>query len=400
VGARASGPEIVFHRFEIPVTYEEYGEVKNQTVIYCGQYWEEDKAFHTYYEDSGMPDTVTMMQDGSGHEWWLELYLEPGYLMGDPAYADFYADGMPMPTIGYYDEEWNTHNGVMEAEILGIKLIGCEYPEPIENKVVDKGVELDHKAIGVLLAFAFVILLLGIVLVKKEDGVVYQKCDKKALLLNWIIGVFALPLLFSLGDGWDLLLDRPGNTLLAALMAPVTVLGICASVVLRRKGKSLLGMVVQFVGLLLFIYLLFANVLISFGLYLIFPLAGIAVGIWLVVRAKKGETAVPTVLDKVSWVTNIIMIPVYFILSILMLLMASITEATYGAGIVQEFFARIFSCIIAATPIYCGIALGMSVALRKKGRSRAGFFIQFAGFIGIILLVLIDMIPWISITIN
>ena len=73
VGARASGPEIVFHRFEIPVTYEEYGEVKNQTVIYCGQYWEEDKAFHTYYEDSGMPDTVTMMQDGSGHELWLEL---------------------------------------------------------------------------------------------------------------------------------------------------------------------------------------------------------------------------------------------------------------------------------------------------------------------------------------
>jgi hypothetical protein len=159
-------------------------------------------------------------------------------------------------------------------------------------------------------------------------------------------------------------------------------------------------MVVQFVGLLLFIYLLFANVLISFGLYLLFPLAGIAVGIWLVVRAKKGETAVPTVLDKVSWVTNIIMIPVYFIFSMLMLLMASITEASYGSGIVQEIFARIFSCIIAATPIYCGIALGMSVALRKKGRSRAGFFVQFAGFIGIILLVLMDMIPWISITIN
>ena len=400
VGTRVSGPEITYHEFSIPVIFEEYGEVKTQAVTYCGQYWEEDTSFHGYYKDSGMRDVVNMREENGNPIWWFQLQLEPGYLMGDPDYADFYADGMSEPSIGYFDEEWNEHNGVTEAELHGIKLISCEYPEPIQNKIVDKGVKLDHMAIGVLTVLAFVILLLGIVLVKREDGVVYQRRDKAARILNIVIGVVALPILFSLGNEWDLLTGRPVDSILAACMAPLTVLGICASVLLRRKGKSLLGMVVQFIGPLLFLYLITANLLIAFGAYLLFLVAGIAVGILLTVRACKGEASVPTALDRISSVTNIALIPVYSIFSILMLFMAAITDTNYGANSVQEFFALIFSFIIAAAPIYCGIALGMSVSLRKKGRSLAGFLVQFAGFGGIILLLLIDMIPWISITIN
>ena len=400
VGTRVSGPEITYHEFSIPVTYEEYGEVKTQTVTYCGQYWEEDHSFHVYYEDSGLHDTVNMKEENGNAIWWLQLEMEPGYLMGDPAYADFYADGMPEPSIGYFDEEWNEHSGVTEAEPHGIKLIGCEYPEPIENRIVDKGVKLDHMAIGVLTALAFVILLLGIILVKKEAGVVYQSRDKAARILNVAIGVLALPLLFLLGDEWELVVGQPVDSILAALMAPVTVLGICASVILRRKGKSLPGMMVQFAGLLLFLYLITANLLIAFGLYLVFLIAGVAIGILIAVRARKIEAAVPTALDRVSLVINITLIPVYLILSILMMFMALITGTSYGASSVQKIFAEIFSFVIAAAPIYCGIALGLSVSLRRKGRSLAGFLVQFAGFGGILVLVLIDMIPWISITIN
>ena len=400
VGARVSGPEITYHEFSIPVTYQEYGEVKTQTVIYCGQYWEEDHSFHVYYADSGLHDTVTMKEENGNPIWWLQLQLEPGYLMGDPDYADFYADGMPEPTIGFFDEAWNEHTGVTEAEPHGIRLIGCEYPEPIENNIVDKGVKLNHMSIGVLTALAFVILLLGIILVKKEEGVVYQSRDNVARILNLAIGVLALPLLFSLGDGWDLLMGHPVDSILAALMAPVTVLGICASVILRRKGKSLPGMVVQFIGPLLFLYLITANLLIGFGPYLWFLVAGVAVGILLAVRAQKIEPAVPSTLDHVSLAMNITLIPVYFIFSLLMLFMANITRTHYGASSEQVFFAKIFSFIIAAAPIYCGIALGMSVSLRRKGRSLAGFLVQFAGFVGFLVLFLIDMIPWISITLN
>ena len=400
VETRVSGPEITYHEFSIPVTYEEYGEVKTQTVTYCGQYWEEDHSFHVYYEDSGLHDTVNMKEENGNAIWWLQLEMEPGYLMGDPAYADFYADGMPEPSIGYFDEEWNEHSGVTEAEPHGIKLIGCEYPEPIENRIVDKGVKLDHMAIGVLTALAFVILLLGIILVKKEEGVVYQSRDKAARILNVAIGVLALPLLFLLGDEWELVVGQPVDSILAALMAPVTVLGICASVILRRKGKSLPGMMVQFAGLLLFLYLITANLLIAFGLYLVFLVAGVAIGILLAVRARKIEAAVPTALDRVSLVINITLIPVYLIFSVLMLFMALITGTSYGASSLQEIFAEVFSFVIAAAPIYCGIALGLSVSLRRKGRSLAGFLVQFAGFGGILVLVLIDMIPWISITLN
>lgn len=400
VGTRVSGPEITYHEFSIPVTYEEYGEVKTQTVTYCGQYWEEDNSFHAYYEDSGLHDTVNMKEENGNPIWWLQLQLEPGYLMGDPAYADFYADGLPEPAIGYFDEEWNEHNGVTEAEPHGIRLIGCEYPKPIENKIVDKGVKLDHRAIGVLTALAFVILLLGIILVKKEEGVVYQSCDKVARILNLAVGVLTIPLLFSLGDEWDLLTGHPIDSVLAALMAPVTVLGICASVILRRKGKSLPGIAAQFAGLLLFLYLITANLLMGFGAYLLFLVAGVAVGILLAVRSKKAEPVVPTVLDRVSLVTNIVLIPVYSIFSILMIFMAAITDTNYGASAVQEFFALICSFVIAAAPIYCGIALGMSVSLRKKGRSLAGFLVQFMGFGGFLLFLLIGLIPWISISIN
>lgn len=400
MGSKASGPEITLHTFSIPVTYEEHGELKTETVNYWGQYWEEDQSFHVYYEDSGMPDSVIMKEENGNPIWWLQLELEAGYLMGDPAYADFYAGGMPEPRIGYFDEEWNEHSGVMEAEPHGIKLIGVEYPQPIENKIVSKGVKLDHTSVAVLTAAAFVILILGIILVKKEEGVVYQNCDKTARILNLAILVLTLPLLFSLGAEWDLLMEDPVNSILAAFMAPVTVLGICASVLLRRKGKRKLGMAVQFAGLLIFLYLFTANFLIAFGAYLLFPVAGVAVGIWLAVRARKIEAAVPTVLDRISMVTNIVLIPVYTILSLLMLFMAAITSTAYDVGAVQEVLATVLSFVIAATPIYCGIALGMSVSLRRKGRSVAGFLVQFAGFVGIVLMILIGMIPWISISIN
>lgn len=398
--ARVSGPEITLHGFEIPVTYEEYGEVKTQTVIYWGQYWKEDNSFHTYYEDSGMPDTVTMKEENGNPIWWLQLQLEPGYLMGDPNYADFYADGMPEPKIGYFDEEWNEHNGVTEAEPHGIKLIGCEYPEPIENKIVDKGVKLNLTDVSVLTVFAFAILLLGIFLVKKEEDLVYQSRDKAALCFNWVLGAVAVPLFWALGSDWEVLGDRTFDIVLSNLMAPITVLGICASVFLRRKGKSLQGMLVQFIGPVVFLYLLCANVLLAFGFYLLFLIAGIAAGIILVVRARKTEAGTYTVLDKISMVTNVVLCIVYFPLSLIMLLMASITGTGLNASLVQDILAYIFAGLIAATPIYCGIALGMSVSLRRKGKSVAGFLIQFAGFIGIILLILIDSIPWISITIN
>ena len=117
------------------------------------------------------------------------------------------------------------------------------------------------------------ILLLGVFLVKKEEDVVYGDRDKGAWIFNWVIGAIALPFFWALGGGWDLLDGKPFAMTLSALLAPITVLGICASVILRRKGKSIQGMLVQFAGPALFMYLLFTNI------FFLFPIAVIVLAL-------------------------------------------------------------------------------------------------------------------------
>ena len=39
--------------------------------------------------------------------------------------------------------------------------------------------------------------------------------------------------------------------------------------------------------------------------------------------------------------------------------------------------------IMASAALFCGVGLGLSVAFRKKGRSKLSFAVQFAGVVGI-----------------
>ena len=43
----------------------------------------------------------------------------------------------------------------------------------------------------------------------------------------------------------------------------------------------------------------------------------------------------------------------------------------------------IVSIINASASLFCGLGLGFSVALRKKGKSKLSFAVQFAGIVGI-----------------
>ena len=43
----------------------------------------------------------------------------------------------------------------------------------------------------------------------------------------------------------------------------------------------------------------------------------------------------------------------------------------------------IVAVVIASAALFCGLGLGFSVALRKKGRSKLSFAVQFAGVAGI-----------------
>ena len=115
--------------------------------------------------------------------------------------------------------------------------------------------------------------------------------------------------------------------------------------------------------------------------------AGIIAGILIAVRTKKSDGAVYGRLDNAGRITNILLIPLYVILSPLYLLLGMISEAHYDGFL--GIIGWIVAVIIASAAIFCGLGLGFSVALRKKGKSKLSFAIQFAGAAAIALSVLL-----------
>ena len=139
-------------------------------------------------------------------------------------------------------------------------------------------------------------------------------------------------------------------------------------------------------------------------MYLYFALAaivGIVAGIVIAVRSKKAEDVVYGTLDKIGKVTNILLIPVYFIVSIFCFFIVMLGYFPEGEGILGVLSWSV--AIIGATgPVLCGLGLGASVALRKKGKSKKSFLVQFAGVVGlgITILFLVTFGEWLFGSLN
>ena len=108
---------------------------------------------------------------------------------------------------------------------------------------------------------------------------------------------------------------------------------------------------------------------------------GIIAGIVPAACTKKADGVVYGKLDKVGRITNIALIPVYACLSPLYLFLGMISMPAYD-GILGALGWGV-SIIIASAALICGLGLGFSVALRKKGKSKLSFVVQFAGIAGI-----------------
>ena len=113
--------------------------------------------------------------------------------------------------------------------------------------------------------------------------------------------------------------------------------------------------------------------------------AGVAVvlGILIAAFSKKAEGVTYGKLDKAGRITNILLIPVYLCLSPLYLFLGMIASPRYDGFL--GVLGWIVAVIIASAALFCGLGLGFSVALRKKGRSKLSFAVQFAGIVGIAL---------------
>ena len=112
-------------------------------------------------------------------------------------------------------------------------------------------------------------------------------------------------------------------------------------------------------------------------------LVGIAVGIFLAAHTKKAEGVSYGRLDRAGKVTNIVLIPLYAGPAPFFMFIGMICSPARDGfmGVV----GWIVSILIASATMLCGLGLGASVALRKKGKGRMSFAIQFLGVVAMIL---------------
>ena len=119
-------------------------------------------------------------------------------------------------------------------------------------------------------------------------------------------------------------------------------------------------------------------------------IVGIVAGILLAARTKRNDGVVYNKLDKAGRITNILLIPIYVCLSPFYFFLGMISYPGYDGffGII----GWIVAIINASAALFCGLGLGFSVSLRKKGKSRLSFAVQFAGIVGIALTVVMYML--------
>ena len=111
------------------------------------------------------------------------------------------------------------------------------------------------------------------------------------------------------------------------------------------------------------------------------------IGIVVAVRTKKDECVTYTGLDKAGRITNLVLLLVYVCLSPMYLFIGMICTPAHDGYL--GFVGYAVSVVIASASLFCFPGLGFSVALRKKGRSKLSFAVQFAGVVGIGLTILL-----------
>ena len=112
---------------------------------------------------------------------------------------------------------------------------------------------------------------------------------------------------------------------------------------------------------------------------------GVVGGLFIALRTKKAENVVYGKLDKAGCITNIVLLLIYALLSPFYLLVGAFSYPAYEGFL--GIIGWIVTLIIESAMMFCCLGIGLSVAWRKKGKSKESFMVQFAGLAGIALAV-------------
>jgi hypothetical protein len=246
-------PIVTEGEFPFSITYELDGQTVTIHDVYQVHYDADEAYKYRVYvgeiqnkEEDNTYYTLKTEENGR-IELWTRFYAD--YLMGDPEY-DYFDEEPFEPVIYYYDaQETESHDEETLAE-HGVKLISFDYPEPIKNSLrFSHMVMPEAEVVLPSMIIAFLALIATLIFVKKDQDYVRKPINIITIVFNFIIGLIVLPfftviagLLNALGDVGDVM------NLITYLLPALTILGLTASIGLRRKlyGKSALA--VQFIS--------------------------------------------------------------------------------------------------------------------------------------------------------
>ena len=112
-------------------------------------------------------------------------------------------------------------------------------------------------------------------------------------------------------------------------------------------------------------------------------IVGIVLAVVIAKRAKKADGVAYGALDRAGRVTNVLLSILY-----IPALLACMLLGAIGSPCAEGFLwviALIVALINSSAPLFAALGIGFSVALRKQGKSKASFLVQFAGILGIAL---------------
>jgi hypothetical protein len=265
ISSIAYKPTVTEGEFPFSITYELDGEKVTVNDVYKAHYVRNDgyadtksRVYVGGIEGLGEDNTIyTLKKDENTRvELWTHFY--PDYLMGDSEY-DYFDDEAFEPRIYYYDAEEQEYSDEETLLAQGVKLIGYEYPTPIENTFVFSHISYFSGAVVLpTLLISLLALIATIIFVRKEKELNYKAIDIVSILLNFVIGFTLIPFVTILGVFIDIEGGGPELYYQIIYFIPaLSVLCIAASIALRRKGHSVKSMIAEFIGPAVFVlYLL------------------------------------------------------------------------------------------------------------------------------------------------
>jgi hypothetical protein len=244
-------PAVQKQEFPFTITYTYQGQQTTISEVYVAEY----SPFAKYFGDRPLAwfgyrldqdrlesDFIRIAQNDT-HAFSIDLNLEPGWLMGDLADADCAPSGLAIRL-----EDGTRITDPEALEQLGFRLEGWTYPQPIENRFSFGGFSLSSEAVLYTSAIAIVSLVLCLIFVKKDRQQMGGALNKLGIALELLVIAVAFPFMLILSTLSEILGDTSALQQLLYLTPAMTVTGVGASMVLRRRGYALPGLLIQLAG--------------------------------------------------------------------------------------------------------------------------------------------------------